>query len=322
MDSITRKRTGREVRRDDCGVKKGEHRVEQLRERVWVAPGGVNVGVIVGDGGAVTLIDTGLNDTSARKVLRWVRDTLNGSVVAIVTTHGHADHFGGNAFVVKRTGAEVYAPAIDDAVLRYPLLQATSLFAGADPPRSMRTAFLVAEASPVDHIYAAGTFTVAGVELEAISLSGHSPNQMGILVDDVLFCADVVLPERALEKYRMPYLSSLTDHLHALDRVVHLPHDAAVPGHGPLLNHVGEAVAANRASVERVVELVLNACLEPAMPEEVLAIVLEQLGANVVDAPSYYLLHPTIFAYLAHLEGLGQIDHMVERGKSLWRTVK
>lgn len=293
--------------------------MEQLAERVWYAPGGVNIGVVVGDDGSVVLIDTGLNDTAARKVLRWVHDGLRGQIVAIVTTHGHADHFGGNAFVVKRTGARVYAPARDEAVLRYPLMQASSLFAGADPPNSMRGAFLVAEASPVDVIYGAGTLVVAGVPLEAVSLAGHSPNQMGILIDGVFFCADVVLPERVLEKYRMPYLYSLTDHLVALGTAMTTPHAVVVPGHGPILSHVSKAVESNRQVIDRVTEMVFEACREPLMPEDILAIVLEHLESDASDAPGYFLLHPTIFAFLSHLEGVGRLSHSIERGRSLWR---
>jgi glyoxylase-like metal-dependent hydrolase (beta-lactamase superfamily II) len=292
--------------------------LEQLTERVWYAPGGVNIGVVVGDDGAI-LIDTGLNDTAARKVLRWVREELGGQVAAIVTTHGHADHFGGNAFVVSRTGAVVYAPAWDEAVLRYPVMQAASLFAGADPPGSMRGAFLVADASPVDVIYPAGPLTIGGAELEAVSLSGHSPNQMGILVEGIFFCADVVLPERVLEKYRMPYLYSLTDHIAALDRAVTVEHSLAVPGHGPILEHMASAVSANRVVVERVAEMVIDLCVEPHTPEEILASVLERLDARTDDAPSYYLLHPTIFAYLSHLERVGTLVHRIERGRSLWQ---
>ena len=78
--------------------------LQQLSERVWVAPGGVNIGVIFTDDGGAILIDTGLNDTPVRKVLRALA-THEREVRAIVTTHGHADHFGGNAFAVKRNYA-------------------------------------------------------------------------------------------------------------------------------------------------------------------------------------------------------------------------
>ena len=54
-------------------------------------------------------------------------------VKIVLVAHGHADHFGGNATIVKRTAAKVYAPTIDEAILRYPLLLPICLYAGADP---------------------------------------------------------------------------------------------------------------------------------------------------------------------------------------------
>jgi glyoxylase-like metal-dependent hydrolase (beta-lactamase superfamily II) len=153
--------------------------VEMLTERVGVIPGGVNLGMLRGEGGRCVLIDTGLNDTSGKKAIKAVRDELGGEVAAILTTHAHADHFGGNATVVKRTGAKVYAPAFDEAVLRYPLLQPMLLFAGADPPASMRGGFMLADASPVDQVIEGATLSVEGFAVEVISLAGHSPNQVG-----------------------------------------------------------------------------------------------------------------------------------------------
>lgn len=296
------------------------HVIEHIRGRAHVAPGGVNIGVIETGNGNAIMIDTGLNDSAARKVLR----ELNGKgtpVVAIITTHGHADHFGGNAFVVKRTGARVYAPSWDETVLRYPLFQSLCLFAGADPPASLRGGFMLADASPVDVVYDAGPLEVDGVEFEVVSLAGHSGNQMGLVIDDVFFCADVVLPDRVIERYKMPYLFSVRDHLKALDRAEETPHEAAVPGHGPVLAHVGELVRQNRQLVLEVAERVIRICGEPLMAEEILARLLLELGADPRDAPAYYLLHPTIFAFLTYLEGRGDVGHEIRGGRSLWRAI-
>lgn len=291
--------------------------LQQLSERAFVAPGGVNIGVILAPDDGAIMVDTGLNDSAARKVLRDVQQ-LGRRVVAIVTTHGHADHFGGNAFVVKRTGAQVYAPAWDETVLRYPLFQPLVLFAGADPPESMRGSFMLAEQSPVDVIYDAGPLLVAGVQLEAVSLAGHSGNQMGILIDDVFFCADVVFPERVIERYRMPYLYSVRDHLASLEHAATIPHRVAVPGHGPLLEPIDAAVEQNLALVRRIADMVVEICAEPRMPEEVLAELLTRLDAAPPDPAAFYLLHPTAFAFLTHLEAEGRVTHAIERGRSLW----
>ena len=292
--------------------------LQQLTERVAYAPGGVNIGVIHGAGDETVLIDTGLNDTAARKVLREVAEA-GRRVTAIITTHGHADHFGGNAFVVKRTGARVFAPAWDETVLRYPLYQPLCLYAGADPPASLRGGFLLADRSPVDVVYDAGPLTVAGVELRAISLAGHSGNQMGILADGVFFCADVILPERVIERYKMPYLYSVRDHIQSLARAREVAHAVAVPGHGPVLEHVTQGVEPNAALVERVAALVLELCAQPTTPEELLAGMLARLGADPADPAAYYLLHPTAFAYLTYLEELGLVRHEIRVGRSWWQ---
>src|SRR5680860_354713 len=121
-----------------------------LTDRVGFVPGGTNIGIIRNDETHDTIIDSRLNDTTARKVLRTVRDELGSGVVAILNTHGHADHFGANAFVRKRTGCEVWAPEIEATVIRHPILQPAFLYGGADPMDGLRSRFLLAEASPVD----------------------------------------------------------------------------------------------------------------------------------------------------------------------------
>lgn len=295
-----------------------------LADRVWVVPGGVNIGVLATEAGQIVLVDTGLNDTAAKKALKAVREELGGEVVAIVTTHGHADHFGGNATIVKRTGAEVHAPAFDEAVLKYPLLQPALLYGGADPIDTMRGRFMLADASPVDVIVQPGPHEVAGIAVEAVPLFGHSPGQLGYLVGDAFFCADVVLPASVLEKYRIPYLFSLTDHLQALDHAATIPHRVAVPGHGAILEEgaLAALIGENRALADRVLDATLELTATPQTASTVLQGLLQRFGAPVADAPSFFLLQPTAFAFLSHLHRQGLVHHEVRDGASLWMRVE
>lgn len=293
----------------------------QLSDRVWVLPGGVNIGVVRGDDDRIVLVDTGLNDSSAKKALKAVREDLAAEPVAILTTHAHADHFGGNATVVKRTGAVVHAPAFDEAFLRYPLLQPASLFGGADPLATLRGGFLLADPSPVDVVVRPGAHTIAGITLEAIPLFGHSPGQLGYLIDDIFFCADVVLPEPVLEKYRVPYLFSLTDHLSALERARDVAFGRAVPGHGPVLDYLEPLIDRNVTLAHEVSEAVLDIAGTATTAEEIMRHLLARFGAAPGDAPSYYLLQPTVFAYLSHLHREDRLRHQVRDGQSLWSRV-
>lgn len=293
-----------------------------LADRTWVIPGGVNIGVLVNDDEQIVLVDTGLNESSAKKAIKVVREELGGDIVAVLTTHAHADHFGGNATIVKRTGAVVHAPRFDEAFLRYPLLQPASLFGGADPLDTLRGNFLLADPSPVDAIVDPGVHEIAGIRLQAVPLFGHSPGQFGYLAGDVFFCADVILPEKVLDKYRIPYLFSLTEHLAALKRARDTPYRVAVAGHGPVLEHgqLEEAIDLNAVLAERVAEAILDLTATPRTVETILEGILRRFDAPVVDAPSFYLLQPTVFAFLSHLHRSGAIAHQVRDGRSLWTS--
>ena len=291
-----------------------------LADRVWVLPGGVNIGVLGNDDAQIVLVDTGLNASSAKRALKVVHEELGGEVVGVLTTHAHADHFGGNATIVKRTGAVVHAPKFDEAFLRYPLLQPASLFGGADPLDTLRGIFLLADASPVDTIVEPGAHEIVGIRVETVPLYGHSPGQLGYLVDDVFFCADVVLPATVLDKYRIPYLFSLSEHLAALERARGTPHRVAVAGHGPILEdgQLDVAINLNAALAERVAAAILDLTVMPRSAESILEGILGRFDAPVADAPSFYLLQPTVFAFLSHLHRSGEIRHEIRDGRSLW----
>ena len=294
----------------------------ELGPPVAMIPGGVNVGVLRADAGRIVLVDTGLNETSGKKVLKVVREEAGGQVVAILTTHAHADHFGANATIVKRTGARIYAPAPDEAVLRYPLLQPAFLYGGADPLDALRGGFLLADPSPVDGVVVPGPVTVEGLDLEVVSLAGHSPGQVGYLVDGVFFCADVVLPATVLDKYKIPYLFSVSDHLRALETAASVACALAVPGHGPVVESLGALTALNRSLVIDVAERVLSLATHPTTAEAILTGLLRHYAAAVADAPSFYLLQPTVFAFLSQLHREGRVRHEVRDGRSLWTATR
>jgi glyoxylase-like metal-dependent hydrolase (beta-lactamase superfamily II) len=290
-----------------------------LTDSVGYVPGGTNIGVIRHGGNKVTLIDSGLNDSIARKVLRAVREELDSEVVAIINTHGHADHFGANGFVQKRTGCEIWAPAIEAAVIEHPILQPALLFGGASPADALRTKFLLAEGSIVTGTLSHGRQAFHGTEIEVISLPGHSPNQVGILVDGVFFSADVVFPEYAIEKYRIPYLFGLTEHLASMERARSIAAGHVVPGHGDIQDSIEPLAATNLAAVERAIAALLKCLIQPATGDDIAAAVFRKLEVPVADAQAYFLLRPTISAYLAHMERTGMIELAVVGGSALWR---
>ena len=70
----------------------------------------------------VCLIDSG-NDKEAGRKVRQLLDQNGWHLTAIYNTHSNADHIGGNRYLQGQTGCRIYAPGIDCAFTRHPVLE-------------------------------------------------------------------------------------------------------------------------------------------------------------------------------------------------------
>jgi len=164
--------------------------LEFVKDNVGFIRDAVNIGIIR-DNEDVILVDSGLDKNTARDIRKTVEKSgLN--IKAIINTHSHADHFGGNDYLVRNLDVKVYAPKIEAAILQNPILEPIYLFNGAKPINNLRNKFVLAKPSPVHHIVEPGKTVIHELELEVISLPGHSFNQIGILYEGVFFCADSI----------------------------------------------------------------------------------------------------------------------------------
>lgn len=294
---------------------------QAITPQVGFVPGGTNVGVVRIDARHAMIVDSGLNDTVARRVLRAVKDELDSEVVAIITSHGHADHFGAHAFVRKRTGAEIYAPDLEACVIEHPEIQPALLYGGADPLDDLKNRFLQAEPCNVDMIIDPRADDILGVNVRIVSLPGHSLNQQGFVFDGVFFCADAVFPAGAIDKYKLPYLYGLTTQLESLERCLTVPCSRVVPGHGPMEESIEPLVNLNRSVTDQACQAIVDFLKEPASSDAVSASLFRALEVPVNKAQGYYLLRPTVMAYLSHLQRVGAITYEVSDEQMFWRRV-
>ena len=107
-----------------------------LTERTGYIECPAKTGIFLCDPGKAVLIDAGSDKDAGKKALK-VLDANGWQLAAVINTHLHADHIGGNKLVANRTGAPIYGPSIASAVAAHPVMEPSVLFGGY-PPKQLR----------------------------------------------------------------------------------------------------------------------------------------------------------------------------------------
>ncbi len=292
----------------------------RLNERVLYLHGAVNCGLVESETGLLA-IDSGLDRGAANKILRAAEE-LGRSLVAVINTHAHADHHGGNAQLVRRVGLPVYAPAVEEAVIREPRYEPFYLFGGAAPVSALANRFLQAEPSPVDHVVAPGTqVTIDGVALEVVDLAGHSIAQVGYRVASVLFAADSFFGLEPLAKHVVPYLVDAGEMRRKLEWLREVEAEWFIPGHGEALRDPGQALQANLDALERSFDWLRKRLRRgPASTEDLLADLTAEFGLRTADPSGYVLNRGMLLGFLSTLERAGEVAAVVEAGRWRWEV--
>lgn len=290
---------------------------EQVNATVRVAKAGTGIGVVT-HGDRALLVDSGLDENLARKVVNALANE-GVTVAAIVNTHAHADHIGGNAWVVKRTNAKVAAPAYEHYFVERPDLEPYTLF-GAAPPKVMQGKFLQAAPSKVDHVLDAGERDIEGFRLKLHALGGHSVGQMGVEVDGALFVGDALLPEATLSKYGLVFAVDPLAARASTQRLRGMRDATIVSYHGGIVADVDAAVRANAEAMQRAEETLLALLARaPRTAEEALAHLLDAFPPAQLTVELYALQAATVRGYLAALERAGRVEAYLEGPRLLWK---
>ena len=295
--------------------------IRRIQDRVLYLPGTTSAGVVVATEGKAILIDTGLGDRSGRALLRALREH-DLTPTAILNTHGHGDHTGGNAYIVERTGARVYAPAMDAVVMEQPAWGTACLLAGAEPLPALVVPRYTPRPCAVDAHVEPGAFHVAGVEIKAIALPGHTGSHTGYLVDGVLFLGDAVAGPAEINAAPISYAYSVTLQLDTLLQLQNAAYSAYVLGHGGLVQDIRDLVARNLQRIEGLLAFVRETLENgPLQSGDMMSIICQFHDLPPRHIRDYYLLYATLHAYLGHLSRTGEIDFLLQDGRLFWRLI-
>lgn len=289
--------------------------------RAYYLPGANNLGVVANAAGEAVAIDTGLDKDSGR-ALRKALDGAGLRLRAIISTHHHADHVGGNDFLLRNLpGVEVWAPPLEAALIQYPELEPIYLYGGARPIAALLGKWLLSKGSPVHHLIQGATLSVAGITFDVLPTPGHSPGQVALAVDGVCFAADGVFGAAVLAKHSVPFAHDVAAQLASVERLGTTSYAYYLPSHGSLVGAAdldAQLIEPNRRAIAGARSAVLAALAEPADLATIVDRVCVQLSHTLAGLPQYFLFSSTVAAYLSWLEAEGVAAVVLEGGRPTW----
>ena len=233
----------------------------QVIERGWLSSNSI----LLFDGNAATLVDTGYVGDVAQ-TLQLVKSTLAGrQLVRIVNTHSHSDHIGGNAALQRAYGCRIDIPAGIETHITHWDEQALFLTPGDQRGERFRH----------DGVVRPGEWLrMGGLHWQALAAPGHdrdalvfhSPEARLLISGDALWedGFGIIFGELLGDSNSGGALEAQRQ---TLDMIARLGIDTVIPGHGKpfgnvpaALDHANQRLAAFAADPARMARNGIKAC--------------------------------------------------------------
>ena len=288
----------------------------KVKGNTYIIPGSAMIGVIK-TGGGCALIDTALEAAVAKRILR----TLEANALtpcAIINTHSHADHCGGNRHIQKITGCMAYASQYEGAIIINPEIEALYL-TGAVPPKPLRSKLIVSEQTLYMTFLEPGKHTIEGAQIELIPLPGHSPGQYGVrTADNVLFYGDALVPAYVFDKYKLPFVTDIDAALASIDWIEASGADVFIGAHEGVADDIVSLCRANRAGILRGRETIYELLEAPMLREAVLQKLYQAWPSIPISPVGWSTMLTGVSACLYSLYKQGRIELILDGGAMLW----
>lgn len=284
----------------------------QVSERSYYIQSPAKIGLVRIEDKNVCLIDSG-NDKDAGRKVRRILDENGWNLTAIYNTHSNADHIGGNKYLQGQTGCKIYAPGIEAAFTKYPVLEPSFLYGGY-PCKDLRHKFLLAQESNAELL----TKNAMPDGFEIIPLPGHFFDMVGFRTpDNIVFLADCLSSTETLDKYQIGFIYDVGEYIKTLEFVKSMKAKLFIPAHANATENIADLAQSNINKVFEIADKIVTICQEPVCFETILQQLFNEYDLKM-NIEQYVLVGSTVRSYLSWLKDNGKLCVCFVNNMILW----
>lgn len=286
-------------------------------DRTWYMKGWSYAGFYLENDRDVYVIDTGNSEENGMKISQAIEER-GWNLAGILNTHGHTDHYGGNAYLQGKYGCPIFANKSEADVINHSELE-PYLLNGALAFKEVSEKGLFRADSSVCFDVSDERFPE---DIKVIDLRGHSPDHVGYLVPDgTLFAGDAIVGHKDIEKYKVQSIFSPADFLESIERMKSCGAERIVIGHGGIEEELDELIRKNIAAVESVKNTLLKRMEEPAAIDDLIAEIFSTYSMPV-NYVQYALMCTIVKSYMAWMKDDNLIEAFADNNRLYWRIAE
>ncbi len=311
-------------------------KIVELSPGFLFIPSTTNTGIVVDEKAEVSevyIIDSGNSELSGEFILDILKDYFKNKpykIKAIINTHSHADHCGGNSFIQKKTNCQIWCMEKERGSIENPILQTVIIWAGMTPKELQGLYFFPEATSPNKLIHDGERLELSGNRsITFVDLPGHYFQTAGVLCEDAnndrfLFAADSIFERKEIARYSIPYMLNPDVFITSLDKMCNIENvKVCIPGHGNIIN----GTLYETAELDKLAILETELSIKKILEKESLStedLVKRILDVNGIQAnlTQYCLISSTIKSFLSCMHNRKLLNFSIIENKIVWEINK
>jgi len=280
--------------------------LQRIKGNSYFCTGVLSIGVYIHNNIAI-IIDSGGDENCAKDISKAIQEA-GYSIGAIINTHCHPDHCGGNAYFQKNiSNLSIYATHDEQLFIENTTLAPRCFCGLATPFEGLQNKYIAPQkTSKITHPivpYEDQTIVINGVSFKIVTLPGHTPGMIGIITpDNILYSGDALFGESTIEKHPILFYTDIQKTLDSFEKINNLNIDGCLLVHG---GPVYDIAAITKRHISKIIEtkesILCHLENQSLSIDELTQRVMLQhsIGNNIV---AFTLTQTTVRAYLSYLE--------------------